>query len=308
MKLIKKLDELNIGYTQYSLIIGNFDGVHNGHAAIIKNILKKNKKENLKLIVITFIPHPEKIINKKKSFLINTYEERRTILEKYNIDYLIELKFNKNMQKISAEVFFKKILSKIKNLKKVYVGYDFKIGLNRSGNIEDLKKYLFKKNISIAQLSQIKGIDNKDISSSRVRDNIRNGEIEKANKLLGRAFFIKGNVVSGKKRGRVIGFPTANLNYGNDRIIPCPGVYFTKIILKEKKYHSITNISNNPTFNEIKISIESFIIDFNQNIYNEQISLYFLKKHRDVIKFNDVEELKIKILNDVKKAKKYFLK
>ena len=305
MKLTRNLDELNNENSLFCLIIGNFDGVHNGHTAIIKKILEENKKDDLKLIIVTFIPHPEKIINKRKNFLINSYEERQTLLEKHKVDYLVELNFNKNLQKMAAKDFFSKFLSNIKNLKKIYVGYDFRIGLNKSGDIKDLKKFFLKKNILINQLPQIK--ENENISSSKIREHINKGYIDKVNNLLGRSFFIKGKVVKGDKRGRELGFPTANLKYDYDRIIPCTGVYYTKTLVRKREYNSITNISNNPTFNGKKISVESFIIDFNQNIYDEDISLYFLKRHRDIIKFNDISTLKAQILDDVKKAKKFFL-
>ncbi|MCY4523613.1 MAG: hypothetical protein OXB84_02620, partial [Halobacteriovoraceae bacterium] len=147
-----------------------------------------------------------------------------------------------------------------------------------------------------------------DISSSQIRKHIINGEIDKANHLLGRDFFITGKVIRGKSRGRSLGFPTANLNYDSNRIIPRSGVYYTRISLGKKVYNSITNIGSNPTFNESNISVESFIIDFKKNIYNKNISLYFLKRHRDIVKFKTITELKTKIADDVKKAKEYFLK
>ena len=307
MKIIQNLNKLSEqNESIFSLVIGNFDGVHEGHLNVIRKIQDDNKRNGLKFVVVTFIPHPSKIIKNERHFLINSYDERRDILRNCHVDYLVELEFNKGLQRLTAEAFFLKFFSKIENLKKIYLGHDFALGFNRSGDIETAKDFFSQRRVKVILIKELKANDNGEISSSKIRRCLQKGAIEKTNELLGRKFFIKGTIVKGKGRGKNFGLPTANLHCSPDRIIPKVGVYFTNIILRNKRYFSLTNIGTNPTFDGHSVKVESHILDFNDNIYGEEANIVFLKRHRDEVKFDNVLDLKLKIFHDIEVAKKYF--
>ena len=304
MKLIRDIRKLREEKDSYGLIMGNFDGVHTGHLSIIRKIIRENQKDNLKLLLITFTPHPKEIIDEEKNFLINSYEEKRELLSRHGIDVLVEIKFDKRVQYMSMESFFDSFVGE--NLKKIYLGHDFKAGMNQKGDGKSAERFFKKKNIQVIHLKEIR--EKTEISSSKIRDYLRNGDMENANRLLGRYFFISGIVVHGKKRGAGLGFPTANLKYDKTRIIPESGVYYTKTSWMNKEFDSVTNVGYNPTFKGKEILIESHLMDFDGDLYDKKIWIYFLKKHRNEIKFSSENELKKGITDDIRCARNWFSK
>jgi riboflavin kinase/FMN adenylyltransferase len=294
-------DAIPIGLT-----IGNFDGVHLGHRDLLSKIKNECTKKNLKFVVVTFIPHPQKIISPEKPhLLISSYQQRRLLLEEQGVDYLVELKFTRDFSTLTPEKFLSNYLLNYPKLKEFYLGYDFAFGANKLGG-HDLVKSLctpLQINVQIQPKFEVQG---KVISSSLIRDKITTGEIIEANNYLATSFKLEGVVVKGEGRGKKIGFPTANIQVAEDLIIPQKGVYVTRTWYQGMIYNSITNIGNNPTFKDTQLlHIETHLFDFDIDIYGELLSIEFIKKVRDEKKFSTVNELINQIKADVDFAKKF---
>lgn len=289
MKIITDISEIE--NEKIGLTIGNFDGVHLGHQNILGHIKKDCQDNQMKLLVVSFVPHPLVTLLNKKNFLINSYEERQSLLEKENVDYLIEINFSRDFSTLSPESFLKKFISTIKGLTKVYLGHDFAFGENKSGG-ENIVKSFFEKTKVVVETQDQWKLSQSVVSSTAVRELISKGEICRCNELLGRLFSLSGRVIKGAQRGRKIGFPTANVEIGEEYIKPCMGVYSTNTIIDNRKYKSLTNIGVNPTFvEEGQSSVETHIIDFDEDIYGENIKVEFIEKIRNEIKFESVNDL-----------------
>jgi riboflavin kinase / FMN adenylyltransferase len=302
MKIIYNLEDIN---ENIAVTIGNFDGVHLGHQAILKSMLAEVSHDSLKLCVLTFRPHPQKILNPTvQQFLINNYDVRSERLAALGIDYLYEIPFDRDFSTLTPDEFVSKFLLNNSKIKRFYVGYDFAFGANKKGDIELLKNITKNKIEIIEQNRFSSGTD--VVSSTLVRSRILKGDIVNANKNLGRNYQLNGIVVKGAGRGRQIGFPTANIQVEADLIIPPSGVYITQVNYLGVTYNSVTNIGNNPTFkNEESLNIETNIFDFDQDIYGESMEVIFFEKIREEKKFKGVDLLIEQISKDVQLAKTY---
>lgn len=308
MIIIKSLDELIAKYHEgaVEVTVGNFDGVHIGHREFLSRILSDCKSTNSKFVVVTFVPHPAQIIKAQTGFLLNTFTERRELLAQCGVDYLLELDFTRDFSSLSPEDFFKKHIFVYPNIQKIFLGHDFSFGANKSGDYNLAKKLCEKENISLILQEEFR-CDNESISSSIVRAEVLKGNIEKANIYLSRPYFLSGRVIKGQGRGKQIGFPTANLDYDRDLLIPQGGVYVTRTIILGMIYNSVTNIGINPTFNmDVEINVETHLLDFSRDIYGEEVRVIFLKKLRNEKKFTSVNELIDQINLDVRSTKDYF--
>jgi riboflavin kinase/FMN adenylyltransferase len=307
MKIIKSLEELKTNQrNSIGLTIGNFDGVHRGHRQLLGEMMTTCKKDNKKLLVMTFVPHPLVVLNAKKNFLLNSYDERRDLLDTIGVDYLLEEEFTRDFSIQTPESFVKRFIEPFSDvIGNVYIGYDFAFGSNKSGNIEDLQKIVDERNLDINVISfqSFKG-DQGTFSSSLIRQELTNGNIEKVNDYLGRPFSVCALVKKGVERGRTIGFPTANLEVDPLRLFPKNGVYASQVSWQGAKYKSVTNVGLNPTFeNKEDLKIETHILDFDEFIYGEKIKIEFLHRIRDEKKFNTVNDLIEQIQIDVAKRK-----
>lgn len=308
MKVLNSPQELNAQASGelLSLTIGNFDGVHLGHRFVIEQIKKQSKD---KLVVVTFVPHPAKILAPNfKRFLINSYNERRSLLETCGVDYLLEYNFTRDFSTLGPKAFLDQFISSVPNLRTVFIGHDFKFGSNKSGNFEFIKENLTQKKINVLELPKF-DLEGVQASSSSIRKNVLNGKIVEANKILGRSFFLTGTVVRGKGRGKDIGLPTANLHIDDDLILPSNGVYVTRTKIDKMLYNSVTNIGFNPTFEKVgPVKFETHIFDFKSDIYGREISVNFELKIRDEMKFDTVNALIEQINKDIQFAKKYYIR
>ena len=285
------------------IAIGNFDGLHLGHQKVIKEAKQKAKKKNIPFGVMTFEPVPVMFFNKKiKNHRINSLEQKKTQLKKFNLDFLIIVKFNKSFSSQSAERFIKKIIFEKTKCKYLYVSKNFKFGFKRQGNIRTLKKFEKKYNFKNIVTKPYKK-NNKTISSTFLRKKIRLGKIDEVNKLLNRKWSVDGKVIKGQRRGRKIGFPTCNLKL-NDYVVPKLGVYAVKVKSKNFNKNGIANIGYRPTFNGKNLLLETNIFGINENLYNKVISVNFKKFIRPEKKFRNLDYLKKQIKLDIKKAKK----
>ncbi|MDO9182668.1 MAG: bifunctional riboflavin kinase/FAD synthetase [Bacteriovorax sp.] len=308
MIVIKNINDLKTVYSEdkIQVTIGNFDGVHLGHKEFLSRISLDCKQQKCKFVVITFVPHPVQILKAQSSFLINTFLERRELLAQCGVDYLLEVDFTRDFSTLLPEEFLSKFVFSFPSIDKVYLGHDFVFGANKSGNYKLAKNLCEKENIKLILQDEFL-LNNNSVSSSVVRTAILNGEIEKVSTYLGRAYFLSGRVIKGQGRGKQIGFPTANIEFGKELIVPARGVYITRTTIHDMTYNSVTNIGINPTFNMgIEINIETHLLDFNRDIYGEEMRVSFLKKIRDEKKFTSVNELIAQIDNDVLAAKLFF--
>jgi len=310
MKVISNIDDI-LKYEPtagVSLTIGNFDGVHLGHQDLLKDIRDKSIEDELRFVVVSFVPHPHEILKPADNFLINSYEERRSLLRNFGVDYLLEIDFNRDFSTLKPQEFLDQYIFCKIPIKKLFLGHDFAFGSNKAGDHDFMQRYCEAKSIKCILQREYK-IDNHEISSSIIRKHILSGRITDANKLLGRELYISGRVVKGEGRGRQIGFPTANLAYSSRRVIPHIGVYATRTLYKKTFYNSVTNIGVKPTFSSTdEIHVETHLLDFDLNIYGEELSIFFLTHLRGEVKFNSIDELVAQIRKDVVSSQKYFRK
>lgn len=284
-----------------SAAIGNFDGVHLGHREIINLINDIAIQKSTKSCLLTFEPHPQKVLAGRDVYLIVPVNEKLSLLEQAGVDYAVSLRFTKELSQLSAEEFVQDVLIKTLRIKDIVVGPDFMFGNNRSGNADMLKEMGKKYGFETHVINPRK-LGDEVISSSMIRQNIVEGNILKSNDLLGYKYFIKGIIVEGEKRGREIGFPTANLDTKWE-LLPKPGVYATISWLRGSSYNSITNIGFRPTFGENKLLIETHLFDFSDSVYGEEIRVEFYQRLRDEKKFEGVEDLVARIKLDIEEVK-----
>jgi riboflavin kinase / FMN adenylyltransferase len=307
VKNIKHYKNFNISFKDRGsiLLIGNFDGVHLGHQKLF-NLAKKYKiKYNLKVGVVTFEPMPKMYFNKTiKNFRISSLNQKNNILKKLDINFIITKKFDKNFSKIKSDIFIKNILYKKLNAKYIFVSNNFRFGNKREGNVMQLIKNEKFFNYKIVKPKPTI-FKNKIISSTLIRDFLKKGNLNKANKLLKRNWSIEGIVKKGRQQGKKIGFPTCNIDIKN-YVVAMPGVYAVRVCQKNKKssLKAIANLGYRPTFNQKKILLEVHIFNFSGNLYNKHLSVEFVKFIRKEKKFKNVNELKKQIKSDLKVAKK----
>ena len=287
----KNIEEIK--HNKNIVILGNFDGVHKGHQVILQKAVERAKEKELKTIVYTFSEYP-----KNQQTKITTCSEKAYFLDKNKIDYLCLEQFEK-VRNYSPEEFVEKVIVNDLNAAEVYCGFNFTFGKGKSGNIETLKKLLEERKLKLNVQKAVLDDDGEIISSTRIRNYIKEGNFEKVRELLGHNFIILGEVVYGKQLGRVIGFPTANLKFEN-KIYPEFGVYGVKIHIQgdEKIYNGVMNIGQNPTVNVGILSVETNIFDFNEDIYGKIILIEVLENIRYEKKFSSVDKLKEQIGKD----------
>jgi len=282
--------------------IGTFDGVHLGHKKVIKRLQQLAKDVKGETVIFTFYPHPRLVLNTHNDELrlINTLEEKKKLLEAAGVDHLVIYPFTKEFSKLSYTDFVEKILVGQIGMKSLVVGYDHKFGHKRKGTYEDLKVYADKLNFNIEQL-EVLNVDTIEVSSTKIRKALADGNIETTNKYLGHRYFIKGIVVDGKKLGHEIGFPTANVDPQESyKLVPKDGVYAVKVKVDDVMYNGMLNIGFRPTVNHQmdNRSIEVNIFNFDQNIYYKSISIYFYKRIRNEQMFKGIDALKEQLAKD----------
>ena len=281
--------------------IGTFDGVHLGHQKIIRRLVDLKAKEGGQTVLFTFDPHPRKVLfpDQTDLKLITTTEEKCRLLKQFGIDHVLVFPFTKAFSQMQAEDYISEIIAKGLHTRSLVIGYDHRFGSNREGSIETLKAlsgtYDFK-------VEEIPGqeINQLNVSSTRIRRAIEEGDVETANAFLGYRFFVTGLVVKGKQLGRTIGYPTANIHVADqDKLLPKIGVYADNVILGEERYRGMLNVGLNPTTDtDNAIKIEVNIFEFDREIYGSELRVEFVKWIRDEEKFANLEELKRALAGD----------
>ena len=286
--------------------LGTFDGVHVGHIKIIERLLNASSDDEQSL-VLTFFPHPRMVLQEESDIkLLNTIEERTKLLEKAGLQNLIIHPFDQAFSRLSAEEFVKNILVDIFNIKKIIIGHDHRFGRNRTANIDDLIRYGNEFGFEVEQISA-QEIDEVSISSTKIRNALNEGKIALANEYLGYNYLFSGTVIHGKKLGRTIGFPTANLKIEESyKLIPAIGVYAVKCTVGTKTVNGMLNIGTNPTVDGQNTSIEVHLFDFQEDLYDKKITVELIKRIRDEQKFASVDELKEQLHKDKVFAEQLF--
>ena len=305
MKIVKDITNFS-SETQTFVTIGTFDGVHFGHQQIIEKLVSEAQKAGKKSVVLTFFPHPRMVLQKDAFLeLINTIDERAALLEKTGLDYLIIHPFSKEFSRTTALEFVRDILVNQLNISKLIIGYDHHFGKNREGNITQLTEYSHLYDFKVEEIPA-QDIDSVSVSSTKIRRALHAGNLKTANNYLGYNFMLNGTVVNGKKLGGKIGYPTANIDVKETyKLIPKTGVYVVKATIDKKTVFGMMNIGNRPTVNGNHQTIEVHFFDFNEDLYNQYLTIELLYFLRDEHKFDSVELLIHQLKKDEETARDY---
>jgi len=302
MILITDLSKIDKKFNGSIITLGNFDGLHLGHQELIRKIILRAGETGGLSMVVTFRPHPLKILAPEKCPpLISIYEEKIQLLEKLGIDVLVKIPFTLDFSAMEPRDFVKNILVDLLGAKEIFVGYNYRFGKGRKGNILMLRDLGNELGFIVREVEQV-SLNGEVISSTRIRQLLINGEVEHAARLLGRPYALCGIVVKGDGRGKGLGFPTANI-VSRHSIIPSDGVYAVRLFVRDKYYDGIVNIGMRPTFDAKSMAIEVHIFDFNEDIYGEELTVYFAGKIRDERKFGSAVALINQINADINSAK-----
>ena len=288
------------------MTIGTFDGVHFGHQKIIERLVFEAKKVKKKSVLLTFFPHPRMVLQKDASIeLLNTIDERASLLEKTGLDYLIIHPFSKAFSRTSAFEFVRDILVNQLNISKLIIGYDHHFGKNREGNITQLTEYSHLYDFNVEEIPA-QDIDDVSVSSTKIRKALHLGNLRTANNYLGYNFMLCGTVVNGKKLGGKIGYPTANISVKERyKLIPKTGVYVVQTKIQNETVFGMMNIGNRPTVNGNHQTIEVHFFDFNKDLYGKKLTIELLYFLRDEKKFGSIDLLIHQLKKDEKTARDY---
>lgn len=303
MIIYKKIEDITEPFSHACVTIGNFDGVHLGHQQLFAKVASKANKQKGTSVAITFEPHPLQVLRPGGIKLISNCEQKIELVEMAGIDVLVIVPFTKEFATTTAEYFVDKILLERIGMKELVVGYDYAFGKGRVGNIPFLQKQGKEKGFSVTVVDAYY-TEGTLVSSTRIRQLLAEGDMVEARRLLGRSYQIRGEVQLGKQRGgKEIGFPTANLKFADEDLVPRHGVYVSQVICDGKCYGGIINIGCNPTFGEQALVAETHIFDFNQDIYGKPIKVNLLEFLRSERKFKGIKELASQISKDVVRAR-----
>ncbi len=306
MELVEHLDKIEKPYKNAVITIGNFDGVHIGHQALFHEVIEKADELNGTSIVMTFEPHPIRVLLQNgQPPLITMYEQKVELIKSSGIDVLIRVPFTRKFASISAREFVEDILLRRIGMKAIVVGKDYTFGRNREGNLDLLKTYAEDLGFLVIVADWIQSSNGQPgrISSTRARELVMEGKVDEAQKLLGRHYQIRGTVTTGHNRGgRLLGFPTANITL-EDELCPKNGVYAVTTECGNKHCKGVANIGYSPTFGDQAFTVEVHILDFNETIYGQPIRVNFVQRIRDEKKFSSIEELADQIKKDIIKAR-----
>jgi len=305
MELIRGTHNIKARHHGCVATIGNFDGVHLGHQAVIGQLAEKSTELNLPMVVISFEPQPmEYFLQDKAPSRLTRFREKWSALSRFSVTQMLSLPFNEKLAAMSAQDFIKKVLIDGLGIKYLVVGDDFKFGHNRQGNFELLQQAGAENGFNVVNMHTFE-IDDARVSSTRVRQALLGGDLNYAAKLLGRSYRMSGRVAHGDKLGRELGFPTANI-FLHRKVTPMEGIFVVEVFgLEGEPIEGVASIGNRPTVNGTKILLEVFMFDFNREIYGKHIQVSFLHKLRDQVRFDNLDDLKHQINQDVIDAKTF---
>jgi len=302
MIVFRTTDEIPGNLANAVVTVGNFDGVHPGHREIFRRVRAAAAESGGVSVVVTFIPHPLKVLAPERDFrLITTYAEKERLIGESGIDYLVTLPFSREFAAIPAAVFVREVLMERIGMKRLIIGYDYAFGRNREGGVDLLRRLGGEMGFAVDVLAQI-GDGETGFSSSMVRERIAEGDVRGVAPLLGRHFSVGGTVVHGLHRGRKIGFPTANIE-AEEELLPKPGVYAVKVEWNGSLRDGACNIGDNPTFQGSRVTVEVHLLDFDGDLYGSVLRVHFIDRIRDERKYPDVLSLIEAIQGDVDRCR-----
>ncbi len=303
MRIIKNAADFPSLPKKTSVAIGNFDGVHLGHQKILRALTEGAETKDLLPIVLTFSPHPKKVVGKGQLYLLQSLDQRLREIRRFPIHEVFLLHFNRQLANMSAQGFLEKIVLTPLKAQEIIVGENFCFGRNREGCTDMLIKLADRLGFEVCSIPPVR-VGGTIVSSSNIRMLLWEGKIEQAAALLGRFYEIEGEVITGKSRGKTLGFPTANIRTSNE--ITPEGVFISQVFFDGKSYPSLTNVGTCPTFHQKDRNIETYILHFDTNLYGKEINIRFLKKVRDEIRFDSPAALSDQIQRDIQVAEAYF--
>lgn len=284
---------------------GTFDGVHLGHQKILHRIREIARSIGGETVLLTFWPHPRLVLYPEEHNLrlLSTFEEKASLLRQFGIDHLVTIPFTQEFSQLTSEEFIRKVLIEKIQTKKLVIGYDHRFGKNREGSFEYLQAHSSEFGFELEEISR-EDVDEIGVSSTKIRKALESGDVQTANQYLGRPYELNGIVVKGQQIGRSIGFPTANIHVPNDyKLIPKDGVYAVEARVEDQIFKAMLNIGNRPTVDGTRKTVETHIFDFQGDLYNKLITVYFRAFIREERKFENLEALKSQLTLDQKSAK-----
>ncbi len=284
--------------------IGVFDGVHKGHQYLIKRLVEEAHSTGRLAVVLTFFPHPDIVLRGLHGrYYLTSAEQKAELLKSLGVDLVVTHPFNDEVRQLRASEFVDQLLSHLK-MSALWVGSDFAMGYKREGNVPFLREQGIQKGFSVHEIDLIEAQGGK-ISSSLIRQAVQEGQMEKARNWLNRAYSVIGEVVHGEKRGRKIGFPTANTSVWDELVLPANGIYAGWARLGDERFMAMTNVGVRPTFDGKNVTVEPYLLDFDRDIYGHQLEVSFEKLLRPEAKFNSLQELIDQIGRDVEEGKAF---
>ncbi len=301
MEIIQGIENLKGQIRNPVVTLGNFDGIHIGHQRIFQKVIDNAKRMNGESVVITFDPHPLKILSPEQCPpLLTPFRKKMMFMEKTGVEKVLCIRFTKAFSEMAPHDFIKQILMEKIHAKKIIIGYNYRFGKGKSGTADSLKKICSSFGIEVEVVDALV-VDDIPVSSSKIRELIRDGEVEKASKLLGRDYLVIGRVIHGTQRGHNLGFPTANIEM-IEELYPKPGVYAVKVEWHRQVLNGLANLGFNPTFGVQRLSLEVHLLNFNQDIYGDELQVSFIRRIRDEIRFSSLKELIDQIKRDIEWA------
>jgi riboflavin kinase/FMN adenylyltransferase len=301
MQIYRHIEDREVSLGDPILTMGNFDGVHLGHQALLSRIVKEARERKGSSTVLTFEPHPLKILAPNRApRLILAHKDKMRLLQSLGIDVVIIQTFNSAFANLEAEDFVRRYLVDRIKVRKIWVGKDLRFGKARKGRVEDLIRWGKETGFEVGIIEPIQ-VEGERISSSRIRGLLLKGEVHEAERFLGRYHFISGRVVRGHQRGRQLGFPTANI-MSQTEVLPADGIYATLLESDGRRWPSVSNIGINPTFGSGPRTIESYLFEFSGDLYGQTVRLFFVKRIREEKKFSSAEVLVEQMKKDVASA------
>ena len=305
MKIFRQIEDPSLSMPGSVVTMGNFDGIHLGHQTLILRTVEDSKQQGFPSTVLTFEPHPLRVLAPERApLLILSYDDKLALFQSFGVDIVIAQSFDRQFASIAADDFVRRFLVDRLKARKLWVGRDLRFGQSRRGEVNDLVRLAADGGFQVGVLDPIL-LQGVRISSSRIRQLVQEGRVDEVKPMLGRYHFVSGRVVTGHRRGRDLGFPTANISSPTE-VVPLNGIYTTLLQIKNEQWLSVSSIGVNPTFGDGPRTIESFILDFDGDIYGEPVKLSFVKRIREERKFVMIKDLVAQMHEDVNRAKAIF--
>lgn len=302
MEIVRHIENRSLSLAKPILTLGNFDGIHLGHQALLQRVVQDAKSQGGRSVVLTFEPHPLKILAPERApRLILTHKDKMHLLQSLGVDVVIIQRFNAAFANVQAAEFVRRYLIDRLKVHKMWVGKDLKFGKDRKGRVEDLIRWGTEGGFEVGVIEAVE-VKGKRVSSSGIRELIERGVVDEVHRFLGRYHFVSGRVVPGHRRGRHLGFPTANI-VSRTEVRPPDGIYATLIQVGDRRWPSVTNVGMNPTFGDGPRTIESYIFDFRGDLYGQPVRLFFVKRLREEKKFPSSDLLVEQMKDDVLSAR-----